>query len=41
MVAPLVRATIGDGPEFIAKAVQEWITAVGAGTAYIAPGSPW
>ena len=41
MVAPLVRATIGDGPEFIAKAVQEWITAVGARTAYIAPGSPW
>jgi transposase InsO family protein len=23
------------------KAVQEWITAVGARTAYIAPGSPW
>ncbi len=41
MVAPPVRATIGDGPEFIAKAVQEWITAVGARTAYIAPGSPW
>jgi putative transposase len=30
-----------NGPEFVAKAVQEWITAVGAGTAYIAPGSPW
>jgi putative transposase len=30
-----------DGPEFVAKAVQEWITAVGAKTAYIAPGSPW
>jgi putative transposase len=29
------------GPEFIAKSVQEWITAVGAKTAYIAPGSPW
>src|SRR4029453_1274846 len=29
------------GPEFVAKAVQEWITAVGAKTAYIAPGSPW
>ena len=41
MVAPLVRATIGDGPEFIARAVQEWIAAVGARTAYIAPGSPW
>jgi len=30
-----------NGPEFVAKAVQEWITAVGAATAYIAPGSPW
>jgi putative transposase len=30
-----------NGPEFVAKAVQEWITAVGAETAYIAPGSPW
>ena len=30
-----------NGPEFVAEAVQEWITAVGARTAYIAPGSPW
>ena len=30
-----------NGPEFVAKAVQDWIAAVGAGTAYIAPGSPW
>ena len=30
-----------NGPEFVAKAVQTWITAVGAKTAYIAPGSPW
>ena len=30
-----------NGPEFVAKAVQEWVTAVGAKTAYIAPGSPW
>jgi putative transposase len=29
------------GPEFIAKAVQDWIAAVGAKTAYITPGSPW
>ena len=28
-------------PEFVAKAVQEWITAVGAKTAYITLGSPW
>src|SRR4051794_13343414 len=30
-----------NGPEFVAKAVQEWITAVGAKTAYITLGSPW
>jgi putative transposase len=30
-----------NGPEFVAKAVQGWITAVGARTAHIAPGSPW
>src|SRR4051812_8583639 len=29
------------GAEFVAKAVQDWIAAVGAKTAYIAPGSPW
>jgi hypothetical protein len=29
------------GPEFIATAVQDWIAAVGAKTAYITPGSPW
>ena len=30
-----------NGPEFIAKAVQAWIAAVGEKTASIAPGSPW
>jgi len=30
-----------NGPEFVAEAVREWITAVGAKTAYIEPGSPW
>jgi transposase InsO family protein len=30
-----------NGPEFVAKAVQGWIAAVGAKTASIAPGSPW
>jgi putative transposase len=30
-----------NGPEFVAKAVRDWIAAVGAETAYIAPGSPW
>jgi transposase InsO family protein len=29
------------GPEFVAKAVQEWIGTVGAKTAYITPGRPW
>ena len=29
------------GPEFIAEAVREWITAIGAGTAFIESGSPW
>ena len=30
-----------NGPEFLAKAVQDWIGAVGAKTAYIERGSPW
>ena len=30
-----------NGPEFLAKQVQQWITAVGAKTAYIEKGSPW
>jgi transposase InsO family protein len=30
-----------NGSEFVAKAVREWIAAVGAKTAYIEPGSPW
>ena len=30
-----------NGPEFVAKALQGWIAAVGAKTAYIAPGSVW
>ncbi|HEX2239081.1 MAG TPA: IS3 family transposase [Gammaproteobacteria bacterium] len=30
-----------NGPEFVARSVQAWIAAVGAKTAYIAPGSPW
>ena len=32
---------MGDGSEFIAEAVRDWIKAVGARTAYIEPGSPW
>ena len=30
-----------NGSEFVAEAVQAWITAVGAKTAYIERGSPW
>jgi transposase InsO family protein len=30
-----------NGPEFVAKSVREWISAVGAKIAYIEPGSPW
>lgn len=30
-----------NGPEFVAKAVKNWIAAVGAKTVYIEPGSPW
>ena len=30
-----------NGPEFVARAVQDWIRAVGARTAYIERGSPW
>ena len=30
-----------NGPEFIARRVRDWISAVGAKTAYIEPGSPW
>jgi transposase InsO family protein len=30
-----------NGPDFVAKAVQDWIAAAGAKTASIEPGSPW
>jgi transposase InsO family protein len=30
-----------NGSEFVAKALREWIAAVGARTAYMEPGSPW
>ena len=32
---------VRNGPEFVAKGVQDWIGTVGAKTAYIEPGSPW
>ena len=30
-----------NGPEFVAKAVREWVSRVGAKTLFIEPGSPW
>ncbi len=30
-----------NGPEFVAKAVREWLPKVGVRTLYIEPGSPW
>ncbi len=30
-----------NGPEFVAKAVRDWVAAVVAKTAFIEPGSPW
>ena len=30
-----------NGPKVIAKSVRQWISSVGARTAYIEPGSPW
>jgi transposase InsO family protein len=30
-----------NGPEFIAKAVQQWLAETGIQTRYIEPGSPW
>jgi len=40
-IGPLHRAGRPRSPEFVAEAVQAWITAVGAKTAYIERGSPW
>ena len=30
-----------NGPEFVSRAVQQWLNASGVDTLYIAPGSPW
>jgi transposase InsO family protein len=38
---PLEYIRSDNGAEFIAKKVRAWIGAVGAKTAFIAPGSPW
>src|SRR5258707_5921646 len=42
-ILPGVSAHIrsDNGPEFVAKAVQEWIAVAGAKNAYIERGSPW
>ena len=39
MIPAFIRSD--NGPEFIAEIVRNWISAVGAKTAYIEPGSPW
>ncbi len=30
-----------NGPEFVAKAVREWLSKLGVETVFIEPGSPW
>ena len=30
-----------NGPEFIATAVQQWLSQIGVNTLYLTPGSPW
>lgn len=30
-----------NGPEFVPKTLRDWLTVLGAKTAYILPGSPW
>ena len=30
-----------NGPEFIAKAIRQWLVKAGVETLYVAPGSPW
>ncbi len=30
-----------NGPEFIAKAIRDWLSKLGVKTLYIEPGSPW
>ena len=30
-----------NGPEFIAKAIRNWLTRAGVGTLYVEPGAPW
>lgn len=37
---PLEYIRSDNSPEFVATAIRNWITAVGAKTAYIDPGSP-
>ena len=30
-----------NGPEFVAKAVRDWLSRLEVGTLFIEPGSPW
>ena len=38
---PLPAIRSDNGPEFVAKAVREWISSRSFATLYIEPGSPW
>jgi len=38
---PPIRVRSDNGPEFAAEAVRSWLEAMGSGTLYVAPGSPW
>ncbi len=40
MIAPRVRATIGDGPEYVSGRLQTWAEKAGIGLIYIQPGKP-
>lgn len=40
MVAPLVRATIGDGPEYISSTLKNWAEKQGIALSHIQPGKP-
>ena len=35
------RLRCDNGPEFISKAIQEWLQKIGVSVLYIEPGSPW
>ncbi len=40
VIVPLVRATTGDGPEYVSGRLQNWAENAGIGLLYIQPGKP-